>query len=197
MQQKSWHFCFSFCWRLVLFKYQFSHTAYSINISLSGNEEVHGPPGGEPSRGWVYFVHPLRMNRGFSWGEFSEAVQDSQRDYSEGTGCVGALLSDVLPWLLLLGAIITSLWSPLSRVSALYWYYTNYSFKVCVRSSSFYSIQLLSWLLLFGASIASLESPLSRVSVLYWYYKNYGCVYVIADIVYWSMTIMLFYYVLF
>ena len=41
-------------------------------------------------------VYPPRINRCVSQGEFSEAVQDSGRDCAEGTGCVGALLSDVL-----------------------------------------------------------------------------------------------------
>ena len=40
-------------------------------------------------------------------------------------------------WLLLLGSSIASSWYPSSRVNALYWYYKNYSFKVCVISFSF------------------------------------------------------------
>ena len=44
----------------------------------------------------VDFVYRLRLNRGFSRGEFSEVVQDSGRDRAEGTGCMGALLSNVL-----------------------------------------------------------------------------------------------------
>ena len=87
--------------------------------------------------------------------------------------------------------------SPSSRMSALYWYYKNYGFSVCVISFSFYSIQLLSWLLLFGASIASSLLSSSCVSAIYRYYENYGYVYVIAAIVYWSTTILLFHYVLF
>ena len=44
----------------------------------------------------VDFIHRLRMNQGFSRGDFGEAVQDSGRDRAEGTGCVGALFSEVL-----------------------------------------------------------------------------------------------------
>ena len=44
----------------------------------------------------VYFVYRLRMNQGFSQGNFGEAVQDSGRDRAEGNGCVGDLFSDVL-----------------------------------------------------------------------------------------------------
>ena len=58
----------------------------------------------------------------------------------------------LLSWLVLFRASITSLWTPLSRVSALYWYYKNYCFNVCVISFSFYSIKLFSWLLFLGPS---------------------------------------------
>ena len=51
---------------------------------------------------------------------------------------------------LLFGTSIASLWSPLSRVSALYWYYKNYGFNICVMSFSFYSIQLLLWIIFQG-----------------------------------------------
>ena len=44
----------------------------------------------------VDFIYRLRMNQGFSRGEFGEAFQDSRRDRAEGTGCVGSLFSDVL-----------------------------------------------------------------------------------------------------
>ena len=44
----------------------------------------------------VDFVYRLRLNRGFSRGEFGEAFQDSGRDRAEGAGCVGVLFSDVL-----------------------------------------------------------------------------------------------------
>ena len=103
----------------------------------------------------------------------------------------------LLSWLVLFGASMTSSWTPLSQVSASYWYYENYDFKVCVILFSFYSIQLLSWLLLFGASNTSSQLSLSRVSALYWYYKNYGCVYVNSAIVYWSTKILVSRYVLF
>ena len=38
------------------------------------------------------------MSRGFSWGEYGEAVQDYGRDHSDGTACVGAIFSNVEIW---------------------------------------------------------------------------------------------------
>ena len=48
-----------------------------------------------------------------------------------------------------------------------------------------------------GQSLCLCKSSLSRLSALYLYYETYGCVYVIAKIVYWCTTILLFYYVFF
>ena len=44
----------------------------------------------------VDFIYCFIMNGGISRGEFGEAVQDSGKDRAKGTGCVGALLSDVI-----------------------------------------------------------------------------------------------------
>ena len=44
----------------------------------------------------VYFIYRFIMNGGISRGDFDEAIQDYGRYRAEGTGCVGALLSNVL-----------------------------------------------------------------------------------------------------
>ena len=44
----------------------------------------------------VNLIYRFSMDGGISRVEFSEAVQDSGRDCAEGTGCVGALFSDIL-----------------------------------------------------------------------------------------------------
>ena len=44
----------------------------------------------------VNLIYRVSMDGGISRGDFGKAVQDSRRDRAEGTGCVGALLSDVL-----------------------------------------------------------------------------------------------------
>ena len=44
----------------------------------------------------VNLIYRFRMDGGISWGELSQAVQDYGRDSAEVTGCMGALLSDVL-----------------------------------------------------------------------------------------------------
>ena len=62
---------------------------------------MRGSPCGEHSRVRGRFFYCLRMNRGFSQGEFGKAVLDSGRDRAEGTGCVGSLLTDVLELLYL------------------------------------------------------------------------------------------------
>ena len=43
----------------------------------------------------VDFFYLFRLNQGFFRCEFDEAVQDYGRYRTEGTGCVGALFSDV------------------------------------------------------------------------------------------------------
>ena len=44
----------------------------------------------------VNLIYRFSMDGGIYRGEFGEAVQDYRRDFAEGTGCVGALLYDVL-----------------------------------------------------------------------------------------------------
>ena len=44
----------------------------------------------------VNIIYCFSMDGEIYQGEFGEAVQDSGRDRAVGTGCVGALLSDVL-----------------------------------------------------------------------------------------------------
>ena len=44
----------------------------------------------------VNLIYRFSVDGGISRVEFSQALQDSGRDCAEGTGCMGALLSDVL-----------------------------------------------------------------------------------------------------
>ena len=44
----------------------------------------------------VNLICRFSVDGGVYRGEFGEAVQDSGRDYAESTGCVDALLSDIL-----------------------------------------------------------------------------------------------------
>ena len=46
--------------------------------------------------GGVNLIYRFSVDGGISQGEFSQAVQDSGRDHAEGTGCMGALSSDIL-----------------------------------------------------------------------------------------------------
>ena len=69
--------------------------------------------------------------------------------------------------LILFGTSIAYFWSPSLWVSALYWYYENYGFNVCVISFSFYSIQLLSWLIFLGGPASRLRNINRHVWVRY------------------------------
>ena len=44
----------------------------------------------------VNLIYRFCVNGGISKGEFSRAVQDPARDRAEGSGCMGALFSDVI-----------------------------------------------------------------------------------------------------
>ena len=77
-QHKNRHFCFSFCWRQVLFRSQFLtfHPAFSINIPLLGNHAVQGPPCGGSSRGQGRLcLPPSEWREGFREVSFSRQLK--------------------------------------------------------------------------------------------------------------------------